>query len=184
MQEQTTIPQKSDFLPLPPLSIPAKESNKRIIIIGTLVGLCVCLSVCGIIFGTQIAKAIKEKPEVESVIDQHMRAMADRDVNAAYELFSTRSKKNFPISKLESFLEGNNFVLYKGYQRVSITTISLLATANTNQDLPQGTVAKAAGTVSYAGGFTGQFSAILEQENGEWRIYNFNVTVPPDKFVP
>jgi hypothetical protein len=81
-------------------------------------------------------------------------------------------------------LEGNNYVLFDGYRSVTVENINISAAFNTNPDLPQGTVAKVNGTIAYKGGFTGRFEAVLEQEGNKWRLFNINVTVPPDKLSP
>ncbi len=81
-------------------------------------------------------------------------------------------------------IEGNNFVLFEGYQSVEVLNLNVSQAFNTNQNLPQGTVAKVDGTISYDGGFIGQFNAVLEKEGDVWRLHNINITVPPNKFSP
>jgi hypothetical protein len=80
-------------------------------------------------------------------------------------------------------LTGNNYVLFEGYESMMLTNLNLNAAFNTNPDLPQGTVAKAAGIVTYEGGIKGQVTATLEEEDGTWRLHQINVTVPPSKLV-
>ena len=82
---------------------------------------------------------------------------------------------------LNNILYRNNYVLFEGYRSVSIANLNVSAAFNTSPDLPQGTVAMATGTASYAGGFNGTFNAVLEQEGDAWRLFSINVVVPPDK---
>ena len=89
-----------------------------------------------------------------------------------------------PITDLEKLTQGNNYVIFEGYESLTVQNLNLAASANTNSDLPQGTVANVTGTVSYEDGFTGKLTAVLEKVDGEWKLFNFFVTVPPDKFQP
>ncbi len=115
-------------------------------------------------------------------MDEFMSAMADKDAAKAYALFSIRSQRNTTLADVEKLLDGNNYILFEGYRSVTLRNLNLSAAFNSNPDLPQGTVAKVEGTVSYEGGFTGAFNAVLEQEGDKWRLFGINVTVPPDKF--
>ena len=81
-------------------------------------------------------------------------------------------------------IQGNNFVLFEGYQNLSISSLNINAKVDANQDVPQGIVSNVNGAISYEGGITGTFNAILEKVNGEWQIDGINVTVPPNKFHP
>lgn len=168
--------------PLPP----AKKSNKGVFILlgAAFVGVCLCAGVCAALFGAGLFKVVTEQPKVESVVGEFMDAMESREADKAYALFSTRSKRNTSLADVEKLLSGNNYVLFEGYQGVTITNLNLTAAVNTNPDLPQGTVATANGVISYAGGYTGAFRAILEQDAGNWRLFSINITVPPDKFAP
>jgi hypothetical protein len=110
-----------------------------------------------------------------------MGAMLDKDSTSAYALFSTRSKRNIPLTEIQKMLQGNNYILFEGYQKATVTFVNITYAANTNPRRPQGTVANIKGTIQYTGGFTGRFEAVLEQENKEWKIFYIDVTVPPDK---
>lgn len=97
---------------------------------------------------------------------------------------STRSKRNTTLADVEKLLTANNYILFEGYRGVTFTNLNLAAAFNTDPDMPQGTVAKVEGTISYAGGFTGIFNAILEQEGDTWQHFGISIRVPPDKFSP
>jgi hypothetical protein len=167
-----------------PISVaPTKESRKKpMLIVGALVaGLFLCVVLCVVVMGTGAVKALFERDDVEQAIDEWMRAMVRKDTDAAYTLLSTRAQRTASRSKLDDLAQGNNFAVFDGYKCVQVTTLNIGAAFQTNPDLPQGTVARVNGTITYEGGYTGRFEAVLEQENGEWRLFGINLTVPPDK---
>lgn len=152
------------------------------IIGGVIILTCLCVGACLILGGTSFIKGFQEKPSIEKVIDSFMQAMVARDAEKAYELFSSRAKRQVKIESLEDMLEGNNYFLFEGYQNVSIININFTSSVNINPDVPQGFVVKVSGSVTYADGFTGSFTATLEKEGGQWYLDGINISVPPDKF--
>jgi len=180
LPSQQPIPEQ----PVSPVGmLPAKKSRRPFVIVGCvlLVGLCLCLSICGIYFGSTIYQSIAERDNVAAVIDKFMVAMAAKDTNQAYALFSTRARRQFAISKLEDMIDGSNYALFDGYGKVEVLNINLGNYLNTNPDAPQGLVAKVDGKVTYRGGFAGTFQAVLEKEGDEWKLNSINVVVPPNK---
>ncbi len=177
-QEIPPAPQVSAPLPVQP-----QKSNKNIwIIVGiALVVLCLCSIACVAIFGTSMYKVYTEKAPVESVLDNYMRYMANKDAENAYALFSPRAQGQIPISKIQEMLEGNNYLLFEGYQSLSVSNLNISAAVNTNPDLPQGTVAKVTGVINFEGDIQGSFNGTLEKVDGKWMIDGIYVTVPPDK---
>lgn len=81
-------------------------------------------------------------------------------------------------------LAGNNYALFEGYQSVTIQNINITTGVNTNPDVPQGLVAKVDGIVTYSGGFTGSFNAVLEREGDHWALDAININIPPNKIQP
>jgi hypothetical protein len=169
--------------PTPP---PTKKSNRNLFLIigGVLLLFCVCAGACLAVGGAGAFQVYKEKAPVGRVLDSFMRAMVDKDADKALSLFSSRAQKQMSKSDLEKMWEGNNYVLFEGYQSLEIGNLNISKDFNTNQNLPQGTVAKVDGTVSYQGSFTGHFDAVLEKEGDTWRLFHINVVVPPDKVKP
>ena len=145
-------------------------------------GICLCATLCALVFGSSLLGVATQKDAVAKVIDASMQAMSKKNANQAYALFSKRTQRQVPISKVEEALQGANFAVYDGYLKIEITSLTIGPQVNTNPDVPQGTVAKVAGTVTYEGGYKGQFQAILEQEDSEWKVDGLNVTAPPQKF--
>jgi hypothetical protein len=179
-QENPPLPQLQvpDSIPLQP-----QKSNKNTwIIVGVaIIALCLCSVICVAVFGTGLYKVYTEKAPVESVLDVYMQHMTNKDAESAYALFSPRARRQIPISKLQEMFEGNNYILFEDYKSLSVTNLNISASANTNPDLPQGTVAKVTGIIMFGGGFQGNFNGVLEKVNGEWMIDAMYVSVPPDK---
>ena len=140
-----------------------------------------CSIVCVALFGTNVYNVYIEKAPVDFVLDDYMRYMANRDAESAYALMSPRSQRQIPISKIQELLQGNNYFLFEGYQSLSVSNIYISAVANTNPDIPQGTVAKVTGVIHFEGSVQGSFNGTLEKVDGKWMIDGMHVSVPPDK---
>ncbi|MBK8619095.1 MAG: hypothetical protein IPN96_18705 [Anaerolineales bacterium] len=168
------------------ISPTSKRSNKNLWIIAgiTIALICICSIICLALIGTGVGKVMVERAPVEAVLDSFMNYMEAKDVESAYALFSPRVQRQIPIDDVQEMIEGNNYVLFDGYQSLSVQNINLTAAANTNPDLPQGTVANVNGFIEYVDGITGNFTATLEKVDGQWMIHRINITVPPDKFQP
>src|SRR5688572_11710701 len=119
-QETPPTPQVSASLPAQP-----PKSNKNIwIIVGIVVViLCLCSIACFALFGTSMYKVYTEKAPVELVLDNYMRYMANKDAEGAYALLSPRAQRQIPISEVENLLEGNNYILFEGYQSLSVNNL-------------------------------------------------------------
>jgi hypothetical protein len=178
-----SIIQPSEVIAAPP---PTKKSNRNLFLIagGLILVICLCLGACLALGGASFVKVFQEKAPVEKVIDSFMQAMVANDTEKAFALFSTRARRQIKIDSLKDMLEGNNYVLFEGYQSVSVQNINMTTGVNTNPDVPQGLVAKVNGTITYSGGFTGSFNAVLQKEGDQWYLDAINITVPPDKFHP
>jgi hypothetical protein len=163
-----------------------KKSNKNLwIMAGIVVAiLCLCSILCVALVATGVGKVMVERAPVEATLDTLMKNMEAKDVESAFALFSPRAQRQMSITDLEKLTEGNNYKVFEGYESISIQNLNLTAAANTNPDMPQGSVANVTAKVSYADGFTGDLTAVLEKVDGKWRLFNFHVNVPPDKFQP
>ncbi|MEW6031044.1 MAG: hypothetical protein AB1554_16365 [Chloroflexota bacterium] len=163
-----------------------KKSNKVLWlgIGGGLLVVCLCVVLCLALGGTSLLKVWQEREPVTEVIDSFMRAMVERDTERAFALFSTRARRQIKIDSLEEMLAGNNYALFEGYQSVTIQNINITTGVNTNPDVPQGLVAKVDGIVTYSGGFTGSFNAVLEREGDHWALDAININIPPNKIQP
>jgi hypothetical protein len=163
----------------------AKSRRTLWIILGSVSGiflLCIVLAV--VVIARNILSVSTEQAAITPIIDRFMHAMTQHDAQAAYQLFSSRAQRQTPLADLSTLLDGPNYVLFDGYQSVTVDTTNLTSAVNTNPDVPQGSVATVNGTVTYAGSVTGSFRATLEKEDGDWRLFFINVTVPPSKIQP
>lgn len=113
-----------------------------------------------------------------------MQYMEAKDYKSAYALLSPRAQRQYPLSNIKQFTEGNYYVLYEGYQSFSVQSINISLTVNPDENLPQGTVAEVSGTITYEGNFQGTFNGTLEKVGDFWKIYGIFVNVSPDKFGP
>jgi hypothetical protein len=164
---------------------PQKSSKNIWIIVGIVVGvLCLCMVACAALFGTSMYKVYIEKAPVEGVLDTFMQNMVAKDVESAYALFAPRVQRQIPIDEVQEMIEGNNYVLFDGYQSLTVQNLNIGGSVNTNPDVPQGTLANVDGFIEYSGNFTGRFTATLEKVDGTWMIDRIDITVPPDKFQP
>jgi hypothetical protein len=182
--ESTNPPVTPDII-----TLQHKKSNKNLWLILGILGIvvaviCLCSILCVVLGATSLGKGIAEGAPIESVLDSYMKYMEAKDVESAYALFSPRVQRQIPTSTIQELTVGNNYVLFEGYQSLSVQTISIGAVVNANPDIPQGTVAKVSGTISYEGDFQGTFNGTLEKVDGKWQIDDISVTVPPDKFQP
>ena len=179
-QETPIITQAQTSESIPPQ--PKKPTKKIWAIVGIIVAvLCLCSVICIVVFSTGMYKVYTEKAPVESVLDNYMKYMANKDAESAYALFSPRAQRQLPLSQLQALLEGNNYVVFDGYQSLSVSNFNISAVANTNPDVPQGTVATVTGVINFEESIHGSFTGTLEKVNGKWLIDGMFVTVPPDK---
>jgi hypothetical protein len=178
VENVTTIPD--------PAPSQTKESKRNlwIIVIASVGVICIGSIICASIIILGATKINAEKAPVESVLNSFMTYMVVEDVDSAYELFSPRAQRQIPISEIEEMLEGNNYILYEGYESLTVQNLNVSVVSNTNENLPQGTVAKVTGTINYEDDIQGTFTGVLEKVNGNWEIDGFHITVPPDKFQP
>jgi hypothetical protein len=183
--QQVPSQQENPATPLPSPSVsPQPQTSKKNtwIIVGVVIGiLCICSIVCVAVFGASMFKVYTEREPVGSVLDAYMRHMENKDAESAYALFSPRAQRQIPISEVQEMLEGNNYFLFEGYQSLEVGNLNISATANTNPDVPQGTVATVTGVITFEGDIQGTFNGVLEKVDNQWMIDSMYVTVPPNK---
>lgn len=158
--------------------------NKKVWIIGSVVivaGLCLCSVACLAMLGISLFRVNAERQPVSQLLDAYMRYMSNKDVEAAYALFSPRAQRQMSYSELEKMLEGNNYILFEGYQSLEVSELRVEAVAHNNPDAPQGIVATAKGVITFEGGIQGTFNGVLEKVGDTWMLDDVYVTVPPDK---
>ena len=182
----------SDQLAVPPAlseSSPKANGSKAALwglpvlaVVAILVVVCGCVVLCVGLVAYNGLTAFQEREPIQAVMESFMQHMEAKDVKSAYALFSPRAQRQIPIAEIEKMNTGNNYILFKGYRSLKITNINISSSANTNPDIPQGIVAKLAGTIQYSGSIQGSFTSTLEKVDDQWMIDAIYVTVPPDKF--
>jgi hypothetical protein len=163
---------------------PSKWSGKWPLFVGgaAVLGLMLCVGLCIATLGSNFLTVVTQKGNVAAVLDEFMKAMANKNAEHAYSLFSSRAKQQVPSSEIESWLEGANFVLFDGYDTLQVRTLNINLVHNTDPSKPQGTVAQVSGSINYAGGYEGSFQAILEKEGDGWMLDHIQVNAPAEKF--
>lgn len=186
---QMSIQQPSNSDPvMEPLSadpVP-KRSKKGIWIMAGiyLVCVCICSVLCLILVSTGVGSVMKEKAPIEKVLDTFMKDMEGKDVVSAYALLSPRSRSKTPRSDLEKMLVGRNFILFDEYESITVENINISSNISSIPNSLQGTFAKISATVVYTDGFSGQMEAVMEKVDGSWKIYGFDIHLPPEKINP
>lgn len=156
--------------------------GRRFLLVGgTALLLMLCVVLCAATLTSSFVTAVTQKGHIEAVLDQFMTAMVNKDAERACTLFSNRAKRQMSCAEIASWLEGNDYVLFEGYESLHVKTLSVGPAHSTDPEQPQGTVARVSGGVNYAGGYEGGFQAILEKEDGEWKLDNIRVNAPSGK---
>jgi len=159
-----------------------KQSRKWFLLVGgTAILLILCIVLCAAVFTSSFTRTVTEKGDVEAVLDQFMTAMESKNAEGAYSLFSSRAKRQMRLIEIESWLSGSDFVLFEGYESLNVVALNIGPVYSTDDDQPQGTVARVSGSVKYIGGYEGGFQATLEKEAGEWKLDHIRVNAPPNK---
>lgn len=164
-----------------PITPKKKRGKKFWILIIIAIGILGCVTLCVSFAVLSFFRSNTEKEPIQKVLDTYMLDMKNKDAEGAYELFTPRVKKKVPLEVLENLTKGNNYIIFEGYQSLSIQKLLMKRAFNTNPDLPQGDVATFEADVKYTGGIIGHLQATLEKNGDIWTIYYVNVTVPPDK---
>lgn len=169
--------------PTPSPSAAQRSWRPALLVAGGVAGtLCLCVAVVALLIVRGVFAISQEQAAITPVLQEFMTAMEARNVDAAYALFSRRAQRQTPRASLEEMIIGENYVLFDGYDDVTLDVTNLTNSFNTNDDLPQGTVATVNGSITYTGDVKGSVRAVLEKEDGVWRFLSINITVPPSKF--
>lgn len=163
-----------------PIVIP-KNNYMRMAIFGVPILGILCAGVCFALFGYSLITSISQRDDMAKTIDEFFKAMVAQDVDQASSLFSDRLNTQELFSNLQKSLDGTNFASYEDYVSLEIQNLSMGPVVNTNMNEPQGMRAHVEGTVTYSEGYLGTFQAVLGQENGKWKLFSINITVPPQK---
>lgn len=153
-----------------------KKTRRNFVLLAGLVGIVILFGFACCPFVYDFAASFPQEMNATiQVLDEYMKAMADRDAPRAFAVVAKSSEPPIALNDLESLLRGNNYILFKGYRDLALTGFNLTQTGADKY-------AEVEGNVLYEGNFVGEFSANVIKENGDWKIQTIKVSVPPDKF--
>ena len=167
-------------LPTPASTSKSKRNLAVLMIVGALA--CLCLTVAAYATISGVMSFSNDTSAVLSVLDEYMQAMAKKDIEAAIALFLDEGDKHQLKAQHEKMVEGPNFALFDQYQSLELGNANIgLQTGGDGE--PEGTVAHVDGLVHYWEGSTGSFEAVLVKQDDQWRLYNFNIQIEPQKLI-
>jgi hypothetical protein len=177
-QENASISTPTDSILLEQQKSNRKKRKLVAIVIGIIgVIIITCVSSNGFL----LYKTYTEKAPVEVVLNSYMQYMENNDTESAYALFSPRAQRQIPISVLEGMLEGNYSYIFEEYQNLSVTNINYKLSANSDPNVPQGSVATVNGAIDFEDNSQGSFEGILEEVDDQWMIDGIHVYAQPEQ---
>lgn len=162
--EKTVAPVKVEITP--------QRAGKKAKILFLLLFVLLC---CGLVAGAnaffdKMTTVMPPSGDIKDVLNGYMSAMSQRDVNQALSYFYDPSQET--LKWLSSQIEAENYALYEGYQRIEITFLSVSYGVRGQAEVEA--------VIFYHEG-EGLLLAQLETKDGEWKIVNIRVYVPPSK---
>jgi len=155
--------------------------KRRLIAVLAILATVVVFS--GIVLAANALGGQSDQEIIHSVVDDFLGSMANKDVDHALTLFSTRLQRlGMSRVQLANLVNSHDFVLFEGYQEVAIASVKIETIMNTDPNALQGTVAEINGIITYTGGFDGYFKATLEKENGAWKLGGYRISVSEGKY--
>lgn len=121
-----------------------------------------------------VYQAAHERGNVEQVVNAWLADVKAGDFNQALKRFSDRAHRSGQLTE-ETLQQLAADVAFRGCQSAQVAQIDVSYSANSNQDLPQGTVATVSGTIAYDDGGSGTFQATLERERGLWKLHRIHL---------
>jgi len=160
--------------PTPAPATPRSRSWLWLIVGGAVASVCLCSGLCLVPSGLLIYRATAERVPVERILNDFLADVNAKRIDEALARFSSRAKRTAAMNReqIEQFADAP---YARGCQAAHVTNINVSQNYNTNQDVPQGTVANVSGTLDYSDGVRGTFRATLEREQGEWRLHSVHL---------
>ena len=159
---------------------PPRQSRKGLVII-LVSAVILGIVACGGLIGTWVYEIVQVRTPAETILNTFMQDMSAREIQQAYNLFSTRAHNTLQLDDLRQALGSGGAAYFSGYRSLEIQQLNILPRFSNNPDTPQGLVAQISGMFSYQYGYTATFRAVLEKEAGEWRLFEFKFIQAPDK---
>lgn len=153
--------------------IERKRKNKRIIIGVIVIFLLIICAGC-VIVGNLVRNLDFSFDSDSPTVEEFIQSMSDKDVDHAYGMLSTSGQATYSRADMNAMVDGIDFVLFEGFQDITITNFKSYSGTN-------GTYQQVQGMVNYQNQWQGEFYFILDKEDGEWKVSSFEITVPPGK---
>ena len=163
---------RAKLLPLP-ASPPPSSPWKKIAVFVILVVLLFCLAETTLVISLskKVILAKRDAPAALAVVAQYMHLMQYNNPEDAYDLFSQNQQHFTHLEDLKNLLRGEQYQFFEGYRSVNILDFSLL-NRQENPDWVTRRIADLIYEVEYEDGAFYVWEALLEKENGEWRLIN------------
>lgn len=123
------------------------------------------------------------KDDVRAVLTEYVRRLEAGDAEGAHALFSTFAQRTVALASVEALTVGNSRALVSGFSSLDIDAMSVVFSVSLNRARPAGLLGRVQGRTHYHGGFTGTLNAVVQREEGAWRLVSVFVTVSPDKIA-
>ena len=152
-----------------------KQNNKFYVRIGVVVFFIIISSLCYFLFRWSLSLPVNVFNPSETfspLIDQYMSAMQEKNINKAATLFNNPEPDL--RDTLQKDFQGVNQSLYTCYKMNEITG------SDTNIEGETGT-GNISGTIYYDNNFEGFFYASVILTDGNWKLRNIKIFVPPAK---
>jgi len=141
------------------------------------------IAIVAVYLGTRGGISAEQEP-INAVLDEFMTYMVAEDIQSAFALFSPHVQEQVSVDQLNKLLQFGDNILFKGYESIAVSNITLNTGVNLNPNGPQGKNAQVRGNVYYRDGSVGDFTAVLEKVDGEWMLYNITINVPMERYQP
>jgi hypothetical protein len=186
MNNDIELPDPEETKLDPSIATDAKIGNEGKIVLGIIAAVCVVICLCAVlcigtgVFG--IGSVVKEKTPIKAVLNTFMEDLESNDFDEAYALFSPRAQRQTTVDDIRRMRSGINEVLFQSYEGLRINNFNIESSVNADVDQPQGVVATVSGKLLYESGASGEFEAILEKVDGEWKLYSMDLWIEkPDR---
>lgn len=169
---QAPVPVEIKVQSLKRLSSERSKTLARLLLLVAFICICIGFAAGMDFLFSQKTLPLPQGDQIQTVLEDYLRAMQNRDVEKALSYFYTPNETNRLF--LQEQTQGINYALYAGYQGLEITSWSL------NYDTQRGNATISA-VITYRSNFTGLVSADLETKDGAWKIQTIRVYASPQE---
>lgn len=163
-----------------PTATPRRGRSKLFYILAGVFGTVIVIALlCGGLTATGIFFAWRATSEVQPVLTEFMRNLADEDVDAAYAMMSEDGKKQMSRAALANFVNGPGRQYTYGFKSLTVQSLNRSMVANSNPNIVQGDVTSVQAALRYEDGSSGSLTATLQKIGGRWLIFGAHIERSP-----